>query len=132
VLRYTRYPEFDFTWFVSEGHTPIGDWLETVRRYGMEGMTRFELYDLRGHITVFSPDDIGEILKQTIADIDLRPPGGKTAVVVNDVVQLGLTALYSAYAKSYGITTETNEFSDVRDAAAWLGKDIAVLVLKHA
>ncbi len=43
MLDYTRFPDYDFTWFVLKGETLIDEWLETVRRYGAEGMTRYAL-----------------------------------------------------------------------------------------
>jgi len=32
MLEYTRYPDYDFTWFVLTGDTTIEAWLQTVQR----------------------------------------------------------------------------------------------------
>ena len=125
MLEYTRYPDDDFTWFVLTGETPIAAWLETVRRYGSEGMTRYELYDLRARATPFSTEEIEQIVRQTIQDVPLRPPGGKTAIVVNETLKFGLARMYETFAELEGIATETRPFYDMAEAVQWLGDSIA-------
>jgi hypothetical protein len=127
MLEYTRYPDDDFTWFVLTGETPIAAWLETVRRYGSEGMTRYELYDLRSRATPFSTEEIEQIVHQTIQDMPLRPPGGKTAIVVKETLKFGLVRMYETFAELEGIATETRPFYDMAEAAQWLGDSIANL-----
>lgn len=89
MLEYTRYPDDDFTWFVLKGDKTIEEWLQTVRRFVSEGMTRYELYDLRARVTPFTTDEIEQIVHQTIQDVPLRPSNGKTAIVVDESLKYG-------------------------------------------
>jgi len=128
MLSFTRYPEIDFTWFVSKGETSIENWLQTVGYYGKEGMTTRELYDLRQQTNLFSVEDIGMILKQTIEDQALRPPNGKTAVVVDEVVKYGLSRMYEMQAEAKGVSSNTQVFYQMVTATNWLGDDVAQCV----
>ena len=47
MLVFTRYPELEFTWFVLNSDTPIDEWLATMEEYANQGLTKYELYDLR-------------------------------------------------------------------------------------
>ena len=125
MLAYTRYLEADFTWFVLTGEITIEAWLQTVLRYGSEGMTRYELYDLRYRATPFSTEEIEQIVHQTIQYMPLRPPGAKTAIVVNETLKFGLVRMYETFAELEGVATETRPFYDLAEAVQWLGDSIA-------
>jgi hypothetical protein len=66
MLSYTRYPDLDFTHFVSAEYTSIHDWLKTVNEYGKEGMTTRELFDLRQQANLLTYDEIDTIFMQTV------------------------------------------------------------------
>jgi hypothetical protein len=125
MLTYTRFPEFDFTRFVSKGETTIEMWLQTIASYGAEGMTTRELYDLRQQTNLFSVEEISRILNQTLNDQDLRPPKGKTAVVVDEAVKFGLARMYELRAEAEDISSNTQVFLDLDQALDWLGEDVA-------
>lgn len=125
MLTYTRYPEFDFTCFVSKGETTIEDWLQAITNYGAEGMTTLELYDLRQQTNLFSVEEISRILKRTLSDKDLRPPKGKTAVLVDEAVKFGLARMYEMRAEAEDISSNTQVFLGLDQALDWLGEDVA-------
>ena len=121
MLDYTRYPDDDFTWFVVKGDTTIDEWLQTVQQYGREGMTRYELYDLRARVTPFTTDEIEQILSQSMQDRLLRPSNGKTAIVVDESLKYGLVRMYDALAELEGLLADTRPFYDMAEAIQWLG-----------
>lgn len=125
MLTYTRYPEIDFTCFVSKGETTIEDWLQTITNYGAEGMTTRELYDLRQQTNLFSAEEISRLLNQTINDQDLRPPEGKTAVMVDEAVKFGLARMYEMQAEAQDVSSTTQVFLELDQALDWLGEDVA-------
>ena len=124
MLSYTRHPEVDFTHFVSKGYTTIQDWLNTVIEYGKEGMTRRELYDLRQQTNFFSVEEIGMIFQRTLQDAQLRPPDGKTAVVVDEMAKFRLTKIYESQAKDHKGLANLHVFYGLGEAVEWLGKDV--------
>ena len=131
MLSYTRYPELDFTWFVSQGETTITNWLATVRDYGAEGMTTRELYVLTQQTNLFSVEDIGQILTQTMEDQDLRLSDGKTAIVVDEVVKFGLARMYEMRAEAEGASANTQVFHHLEAAVSWLGDDVTRCVFQQ-
>jgi hypothetical protein len=124
MLVYTRYPDYDFTWFVLKSDVPIAKWLATIQQYSREGMTRFELYDLRARDASFTTEEIQSIVQQTLQHGPLRPARAKTAIVVNETLKFGLVRMYESFAALEGITTETRPFYDLTEAVGWLGKGI--------
>ena len=124
MLSYTRHPDLDFTYVVSEGGTTIESWLETVRKYGADGMTIRELYDLRQQTNLFTNDEVGMILQQTMRDQALRPPNGKTAAVADEAVKFGLSRMYEILADVSGVPSNTQAFYKLDEAIEWLGDDV--------
>ena len=125
MLTYTRHPDLDFTHFVSTGDTTIENWLETVQRYGGEGMTTRELYDLRQHTNLFTNEEIGEIISLALKNKPLHKPGRKTAIVVDSPSQFGLSRMYGLKSEVEGVLTRTKVFYTMGEAVAWLGNDVA-------
>lgn len=132
MLSYWRYPDLDFSLFVSKGETSIEAWLQTIRQYGTEGMTTRELYDLRPQTNLYSNEEISAILHQTMKDQALRPPDGKTAILVDEAVKFGLARMYEMQAEVEGISSATQVFFNLDDALNWLGADVTRCVREHA
>ena len=128
MLSYTRYPDIDFTYFVSEGETTIENWLQTVRDYGTEGMTTRAIYDLRGQANLFSNDEIGEILEMALKNRAMHTNKRKTAIVVGNLPQFGLSRMYELTSEVKGVLTKTQVFYQLDDAIEWLGGDVAQCV----
>ncbi|MBW1815472.1 MAG: hypothetical protein JRJ39_18135 [Deltaproteobacteria bacterium] len=128
MLAFTRYPELDFTWFVLKSDTSADEWLATLGEYANQGLTKYELYDLRKarvDIEQFTTDDI-----HNIVDIQLRPPESKTAMLAKEDVVFGLSRMYDILANmEESITWETRVFYSLSDAVKWLGKDVQKIVL---
>ena len=124
MLAYTRYPDHDFTWFDLKGDIPIAKWLATIQQYSREGMTRFELYDLRARAAPFTTEEIRAIVDQTLQHGPLRPANSKTAIVVSETLKYGLVRMFESFAALEGITTETRPFYDLTEAVRWLGHRI--------
>jgi hypothetical protein len=128
MIFYTRYPEQNFTLFISKGDTTIDEWLATVSRYGSDGMTRLELYDLRLHTNLYSNDEIERILQKTISDASLRPAGAKTAVLVNETSQFGLARMYELKSEVEGIESTIQINYSLIEGTEWLGGNIKELL----
>ena len=126
MITCTRYPKSDFTLFVSKGGTTIEQWLDMVRLYRSEGLTRLELYDLRLHTNLFSNGEIDQILSLSLSmdSKHPRPPGVKTALLVKEVVQYGLSRMYEMKANVSGVEPEVQAFYDITEAADWLGEQV--------
>lgn len=126
MITYTRFPKSDFTLFVSKGDTTIEQWLDMVRLYRSEGLTRLELYDLRLHTNLFSNDEIDQIMSLSLSmdSKHPRPSGVKTAILVKEVVQYGLSRMYEMKANVSGVEPEVQAFYDITEAADWLGEQV--------
>jgi hypothetical protein len=103
MLSFTRYPKLDFTWFISEGETTTENWFQTVSSYRKEGVTTFELYDLRQQTNLFSVEEIEMILHYTHNSESSRPSNTtainrKTSVVKHEIINVRQTR--DKYSKS--------------------------------
>lgn len=125
MLCYTKYPDLDFTRFVSKGETTIENWLLTVHNYGAEGLTTRELYDLRGQTNLFSNDEIGEILGVAMKNRATHKNKRKTALVVDSVAQFGLSRMYELKSEIEGVPTKIRVFYQLDEAIDWLGDDVS-------
>ncbi|MCP4643218.1 MAG: hypothetical protein GY851_22415 [bacterium] len=125
---YTKYPEQELAVLVVKGDTTIDEWLDALTRYDAEGPMKYELYDLRQQTTPLSSDDIHRIVQLSEKDRHLRPPEGKTAIIVGDALKFGLARMYELMSEIEGVTWETKPFYTVDEAAGWLGKDVAGLL----
>jgi len=134
MIVFTRYPELEFTWFTLESNTPIDEWLATMGEYATQGLTKYELYDLRKariDVEQFTSGDIHTIVDAAGSSSNLRAPGGKTALLVKEEVVFGLSRMYDILANmEKSITWETRVFYSLSDAVAWLGDDIKKIVLE--
>jgi hypothetical protein len=130
MITYTRFPKSDFTLFVSKGDTTIEQWLDMVRLYSSEGLTRLELYDLRLHTNLFSNDEIDQIMSLSLSMDSKHPRSSvvKTALLVKEVVQYGLSRMYEMKAKVSGVEPEVQAFYDITEAADWLGEQVKDIV----
>lgn len=125
MLSYTRYPDLDFTYFVSKGETTIQNWIEMVQHYGNEGSTTRELYDLRLHTNLFSNEEIGKILAVAVKNRAIHRNNRKTAIVVENQSQFGLSRMYELKSEVEGVLTRTQVFYQLDDVIEWLGEDVA-------
>ena len=87
-------------------------------------MTGRELYDLRQQTNLFSVDEVGMIFQRTLQDAHLRPPDGKTAVVVDEMAKVMLTEIYESMAKGHKGLANLNVFYGLGEAVEWLGNDV--------
>lgn len=131
MLYYTKHPDLDFTCFVSQGETTIGNWLQTVSDYAAEGMTTRELYDLRGQTNLFSNDEIGQILGVALKNREIHKNNRKTALVVDNGPQFGLSRMYQLKSEVEGVLTKTQVFYQLDEAIEWLGDDVAGATSEH-
>jgi len=125
MLSYTRHPNLDFTCFVSDGETTIEEWLKTVRNYRSEGLTNRELYDIRLHQNLYSNEEIGQILEVAVNNRAMHTKNRRTAIVVGNLPQFGLSRMYALKSEIEGVLTKAHVFYQVDDALEWLGDDVA-------
>ena len=131
MMKHTRYPEQDFTLFVSKGNTSIDEWLAVEKSYRSEGLTRLELYDLRLHTNLFSNDEIEMILSESVNHHHRRPPDAKTAVIVLEAAQFGLSRMYELKAEVEGIESPTGIYYGLTEALEWLGDEVKDLLKNY-
>jgi hypothetical protein len=134
MLVFTRYPDQDFTLFTLKGIFNTDEWLSAIQEYADQGLTKFELLDLRKvqlDIELPKNDDIRRILTLVCSGAQFRPPGGRTAIVTNNDVIFGMSRMYDILASmEESITWETVVFHSLSEAVKWLGKDIEKIVLE--
>ena len=131
MMTFTRYPEQDFTLFVSKGNTSIEEWLAVEKSSRSEGLTRLELYDLRLHTNLFSNDEIEMILAESVIHHRHRPPDAKTAVLVSEAAQFGLSRMYELKAEVEGIEFPTEIYYDLTEALDGLGDAVKDLLKNY-
>lgn len=125
MMTYTRHPKHDFTLFISTGNTTIGEWLDTEGRYNTRGISRLELYDLRTHKNIFTNNEIEQILAHASKNANIRPKGNKTALLVSESIQYGLSRMYGSLAEIEGIENyKTGVFYELAEAIEWLGEEV--------
>ena len=123
MFAYTRFPKHDFTLFVSQGSTQVDEWIKTLINYGTEGITKYELFDLRQHTYLFSTQELEQILHLTTSNIHYRPPETKTALVVDKTAMYGVSRVYDILAEVEGIEgLVTQVFYSIDEALMWLGE----------
>ncbi len=79
-----------------------------------------------GH-RLFHKDEIEQVAHQFLQDGPLRPPDGKTVIVVEASLKYGMVRMYDALTELEGIATETRPFYDMAETLQWLGKPIAFI-----
>jgi hypothetical protein len=125
MLSYTRYPDLDFTHFISEGETTIQNWLETAQRYALSGINTRELYDLRQQTNLFSVEEVGMIVNRSMMATRLHPPNGRTAIVVDDTAKYSLAQIYALQAQNHEGLHDVQVFFALGEAIEWMGQDLA-------
>ena len=125
MLSYTRHPDLDFTYLISDGKTSIDEWLDIVNTYRSEGLTNRELYDLRRHENLFSNEEISKILQVAVKNRALNTTNRKTAIVVDNPSKFGLSRMYELQSEVEGVLTKSHVFYHMDKAVEWLGDDIA-------
>ena len=125
MITYTRHPEHDLTLFVSKGDTTIDEWLDTLKQYGAEGITKYELFDLKHHSNLFSSQEIERIIGFVSNNAKYRPPETKTALVVDKAAMYGVSRVYDILAEIEGIEGLVTEvFYNIDEAIEWLGEQV--------
>ena len=88
-------------------------------------MTSRELYDLRRQNNLFTNDVIEKILAITVKNQAIHTNNRKTALVVEDRTQFGLSRMYELKSEVEGVPTKTQVFYRPDKAGGWLGDDVA-------
>lgn len=125
MLKYQKYDDLDFTFFVGESETSLEDWMTLLREYSEAGTTKYELYDLREVTGGLDDLDVRRIASFSEQHRDDRPPGSKTAIVVNRALNRWLVRLYSILSQVARVNWETKEFSTIHAATDWLGINLS-------
>lgn len=122
MLKYTRFPDCDFTLFVVEPETPITEWLSTLISYQESGETKYELYDTHKIKIIPKESDLEDIINHHHVNSSKRPAGSKTAIVVRNLKEHFLVRMYSILAKTVGGGKwHTCALFSIEEAKAWLG-----------
>jgi len=129
MLRFSRYPEIELTWFVMEGDTAIEEWIEVHRSYDRFGQSRLEFYDFRNVSRPFSAEEVRALVDFSVSRTHLRPPNGRTAAVVSDALRFGLARMFQLQGEIMGISWEIRAFYTIEEALDWLGSEVRSLVL---
>ncbi len=128
MLQYKRYPNLDFTWLIASKEFTLSEYFSGMEKYTREGLTKYELFDLRASFKPFKRQDIDAIVKTSVQDVDKRPPDGLSAILVDKAWKYGLIRMYSAMEELKRIPATTRAFYDLTKALNWLGPEIKELV----
>lgn len=121
-ISYTIDRAKDLTLFTATDDVTYDDALTALGAYTKEGYTRFELFDFRnGTGRSFSTEQIELMLEMGKTNVGLRPAGGKTALVVSQDIDYGLSRVFQTLSEIEGITWEVEVFRSMDEAYEWLG-----------
>ena len=73
----------------------------------------------------------GEILGVALKNRDIHKNNRKTALVVDNGPQYGLSRMYQLQSEVEGVLTETQVFYQLDEAIEWLGDDVAGAISEH-
>lgn len=110
----------DFTRFTLQGQVTLSELIDAVNAYGKSGVTLNELYDIRqlagDRIT---SSDIDAVVKYLHKYAGVRPVNSKTAVLVVEALDYGLSRMIQNLTE--GTVPFTIEvFKSLEQALAWL------------
>lgn len=115
-----RNPEAGLTLFTLSGRVAFTEFIELMKSYGNAGPTRNEIYDARALTGErFSRSDIEALAAYLKKFPDIREPGSKTVVVVNEDIDYGITRMIDILTESY-VPFEVNVFRSWDEAVKWL------------
>ncbi len=110
----------NLTTFTLSGEVSYREFLSTLNAYGEEGPTVFELYDARGltgeRLTTGELHTFASYLSR---HADSRPAGGRTAVLVADELDYGISRMLSLLIEDT-TTYDVEVFHDLDAARRWL------------
>lgn len=102
------------------GEVSFPDFIQALNAYGAGGPTRLELYDVRGlEGERFSNADIDLLIDYFRRHPNRRPAQGKTAIVLSQTVDLGLTRMVSLLSDGI-VNFEIEAFESISEAMDWL------------
>jgi hypothetical protein len=113
----------DLTVFTLTGEVSFQDFLSSLNQYGKEGPTLSELYDARAlKGKRLTNEEIHAFAVYLSKHADKRPAGGRTAVVVSEKVDFGLSRMLSLLTEeTTGYDIEV--FQDIDAAFKWIDSD---------
>jgi len=110
----------DLTRIVLSGSVGFAEFIKALNAYGAKGPTRLELYDVRELSGErFSTEDIDLLIDYFRQHPDPRRSQGKTAVVISQTVDLGLSRMVAILSEGI-VNFEIETFDSVAEALAWL------------
>jgi len=110
----------DLTRLTLSGPVTFAEFIKALNAYGARGPTRLELYDARELSGKrFSTEDIDLLIEYFRQHPDRRPPQGKTAIVISQTVDLGLSRMVSILSEGI-VNFEIEAFKSFPEAMDWL------------
>lgn len=108
-----------FTW---TGQVPFSEITDSLRAYVKDGPTCYELYDLRGLAGErLSKEDIDRLVDLLNKYANTRPNNSKTAVVVKEDIDFGLSKTVALLTFIDGVVPyQIDVFRDMDEAIKWL------------
>jgi len=102
------------------GAVAFPEFIKALDAYGAGGPTRLELYDVRElEGERFSTADIDLLIDFFRRHPGRRPDQGKTAIVISQTVDLGLTRMVSILSEGI-VNFEIEAFVSIAEAMDWL------------
>lgn len=110
----------DLTRVTFSGTVKFAEFIKALNTYGKNSPTRLELYDVRKlEGERFSTAEIDLLVDYLSRHHKRRPAGGKTAVVVSETLDLGLSRMVSILSEGV-VAFKIEAFRSVEDAMDWL------------
>jgi hypothetical protein len=110
----------NLTVFRLYGEVTLSEFIDTLNVYGKNKPTKFELYDLRELSGErFATNEIQGLASFLAAHAEKRVSGSKTAVVVSQTIDYGLSRMISMLTEGQ-VPYMIEVFRSVQDANQWL------------
>lgn len=111
----------DFTTFTIQGEISLSELLDAMDSYVKSGVTHSELYDVRQQTGErLTSSDIDAVVHYFRRSTGVRPANSKTAVLVADVLDYGISRMIQILTEVAGVPFKVEVFRSLEKALAWL------------
>ena len=131
MIDFKTYKNHDLTIFTALEDLNWQEWIDMYRRYMAQGVSRYELYDLRSAKTVLTLDEVRSLTYFVEPLVSVRDKDSKTAFLVNNSEHVRLINFYKVVLDAIQGQWASEIFYRCDDAQKWLGIDITAMITEN-
>ena len=131
MIDFKTYKNHDLTIFTALEDLNWQEWIDMYRRYMAQGVSRYELYDLRSAKTVLTLDEVRSLTYFVEPLVSVRDKDSKTAFLVNNSEHVRLINFYKVVLDAIQGQWASETFYRCDDAQKWLGIDITAMITEN-